>query len=63
MSLNGLDDSMVVEAHEAATSEPGGWYVTKPFSIGIRSNAMALALDGSRCVLRKNLPDDRIGFY
>ncbi|QPG93942.1 hypothetical protein C2857_003714 [Epichloe festucae Fl1] len=29
MSLNGLDDPMVVEAHEAATSEPGGWFLLK----------------------------------
>ena len=27
MSLNGLDDPKVVEAYEAATAEPGGWYV------------------------------------
>jgi len=26
MSLNGLDDPKVKEAHDAAVSEPGGWY-------------------------------------
>jgi len=25
MSLNGLDDVKVKEAHEAAVAEPGGW--------------------------------------
>ncbi|KAJ6439908.1 gpi-anchored cell surface glycoprotein [Purpureocillium lavendulum] len=30
MSLNGLDEAKVVEAHEAATSEPGGWYGMLP---------------------------------
>ena len=29
MSLNGLDDPKVREAHEAAVAEPGGWYVTE----------------------------------
>ncbi|KAK2612178.1 hypothetical protein QQS21_001754 [Conoideocrella luteorostrata] len=29
MSLNGLDDPKVVEAHEAATAEPGGWFLLK----------------------------------
>lgn len=27
MSLNGLDDVKVKEAHEAAVAEAGGWYV------------------------------------
>lgn len=27
MSLNGLDDAQVKEAHEAAVAEAGGWYV------------------------------------
>jgi hypothetical protein len=27
MSLNGLDDAKVKEAHDAAVGEPGGWYV------------------------------------
>lgn len=27
MSLNGLDDVKVKEAHEAAVAEPGRWYV------------------------------------
>lgn len=26
MSLNGLDDPKIVEAHEAGVAEPGGWY-------------------------------------
>lgn len=26
MSLNGLDDPKVQEAHGAAAAEPGGWY-------------------------------------
>ncbi|KAI1406647.1 hypothetical protein F4819DRAFT_439849 [Hypoxylon fuscum] len=26
MSLNGLDDAKVKEAHEFAVAEPGGWY-------------------------------------
>jgi hypothetical protein len=30
MSLNGLDDPKVQEAHEAAVAEPGGWYVNNP---------------------------------
>lgn len=30
MSLNGLDDPKVQEAHEAAVAEPGGWYVAPP---------------------------------
>ncbi|KJZ76252.1 hypothetical protein HIM_04334 [Hirsutella minnesotensis 3608] len=29
MSLNGLDDSAIVEAHEAAASEPGGWFLLR----------------------------------
>ncbi|KAI2471493.1 hypothetical protein F4781DRAFT_429389 [Annulohypoxylon bovei var. microspora] len=29
MSLNGLDDAKVIEAHEAAASEPGGWFLLK----------------------------------
>ncbi|CAK7205745.1 hypothetical protein SEUCBS139899_008524 [Sporothrix eucalyptigena] len=29
MSLNGLDDAAVREAHEAAVSEPGGWFLIK----------------------------------
>ncbi|PNY28565.1 Uncharacterized protein TCAP_01510 [Tolypocladium capitatum] len=29
MSLNGLDDPKIVEAHETATSEPGGWFLLK----------------------------------
>lgn len=28
MSLNGLDDARVKEAHETAVAEPGGWYVS-----------------------------------
>jgi hypothetical protein len=28
MSLNGLDDARVKEAHEAAVAEAGGWYVS-----------------------------------
>lgn len=28
MSLNGLDDTRVKEAHETAVAEPGGWYVS-----------------------------------
>jgi len=31
MSLNGLDDPKVKEAHEAAAAEPGGWYVFSCF--------------------------------
>ncbi|KLP13681.1 uncharacterized protein LW94_1723 [Fusarium fujikuroi] len=27
MSLNGLDDPKVQEAHEAAVAEPGGWFL------------------------------------
>lgn len=27
MSLNGLDNAQVKEAHEAAVAEAGGWYV------------------------------------
>lgn len=30
MSLNGLDDPKLQEAHEAAVAEPGGWYVPAP---------------------------------
>lgn len=30
MSLNGLDDPKVREAHAAAIAEPGGWYVELP---------------------------------
>ncbi len=30
MSLNGLDEAKVVEAHETAASEPGGWYGMQP---------------------------------
>lgn len=26
MSLNGLDDPKVKEAHDASVAEPGGWY-------------------------------------
>ncbi|PHH82638.1 hypothetical protein CDD83_3210 [Cordyceps sp. RAO-2017] len=29
MSLNGLDDPTIVDAHETATSEPGGWFLLK----------------------------------
>ncbi|KAM4062318.1 prolipoprotein diacylglyceryl transferase [Hirsutella rhossiliensis] len=29
MSLNGLDDPNIVEAHETAASEPGGWFLLK----------------------------------
>ncbi|KAM5353942.1 hypothetical protein ACJ41O_000592 [Fusarium nematophilum] len=29
MSLNGLDDPKVLEAHEAAAAEPGGWFLLK----------------------------------
>ncbi|KAI5864552.1 hypothetical protein GGS23DRAFT_595275 [Durotheca rogersii] len=29
MSLNGLDDAKVKEAHEAAVAEPGGWFLLK----------------------------------
>ncbi|KPM35838.1 hypothetical protein AK830_g10737 [Neonectria ditissima] len=29
MSLNGLDDPKVQEAHEAAVAEPGGWFLLK----------------------------------
>jgi len=29
MSLNGLDDPRVKEAHEAAVAEPGGWFLLK----------------------------------
>ncbi|POR37619.1 Uncharacterized protein TPAR_02180 [Tolypocladium paradoxum] len=29
MSLNGLDDPKIVEAHETSTSEPGGWLLLK----------------------------------
>ncbi|KAK5994547.1 hypothetical protein PT974_05025 [Cladobotryum mycophilum] len=29
MSLNGLDEPKVVEAHEAAAAEPGGWFLLK----------------------------------
>ncbi|KAI1843520.1 hypothetical protein JX266_010346 [Neoarthrinium moseri] len=29
MSLNGLDNAAVKEAHEAATAEPGGWFLLK----------------------------------
>ena len=30
MSLNGLDDARVKQAHETAVAEPGGWYVPIP---------------------------------
>jgi hypothetical protein len=33
MSLNGLDAAKVVEAHEAATAEPGGWYDCPPIFV------------------------------
>ncbi|RDA83961.1 hypothetical protein CP532_6900 [Ophiocordyceps camponoti-leonardi (nom. inval.)] len=29
MSLNGLDESAILEAHETATAEPGGWFLLK----------------------------------
>ncbi|KAI1808461.1 hypothetical protein F4811DRAFT_240170 [Daldinia bambusicola] len=29
MSLNGLDDAKVIEAHESAITEPGGWFLLK----------------------------------
>ncbi|KAH6603606.1 hypothetical protein Trco_008381 [Trichoderma cornu-damae] len=29
MSLNGLDDPRIVEAHEAGVAEPGGWFLLK----------------------------------
>ncbi|KAK4106306.1 hypothetical protein N658DRAFT_15045 [Parathielavia hyrcaniae] len=29
MSLNGLDDTQVKAAHEAAVAEPGGWFLLK----------------------------------
>ncbi|KAH8880432.1 hypothetical protein GQ53DRAFT_537705 [Thozetella sp. PMI_491] len=29
MSLNGLDDAKIREAHEAAVAEPGGWFLLK----------------------------------
>ncbi|KAH8129119.1 hypothetical protein LI328DRAFT_163220 [Trichoderma asperelloides] len=29
MSLNGLDDPKIVEAHEAGVAEPGGWFLIK----------------------------------
>ncbi|KAJ4854284.1 uncharacterized protein T069G_11263 [Trichoderma breve] len=29
MSLNGLDDPKIVEAHEAGVAEPGGWFLLK----------------------------------
>ncbi|KAI1464716.1 uncharacterized protein F4812DRAFT_462428 [Daldinia caldariorum] len=29
MSLNGLDDAKVIEAHESAVTEPGGWFLLK----------------------------------
>ncbi|CAK7272717.1 hypothetical protein SEPCBS119000_005273 [Sporothrix epigloea] len=29
MSLNGLDDAAIKEAHEATVSEPGGWFLIK----------------------------------
>ncbi|KAI2626448.1 hypothetical protein GGR54DRAFT_471094 [Hypoxylon sp. NC1633] len=29
MSLNGLDDAKVIEAHETAATEPGGWFLLK----------------------------------
>ncbi|KAL7789121.1 hypothetical protein V8C37DRAFT_404061 [Trichoderma ceciliae] len=29
MSLNGLDDAKIVEAHEAGVAEPGGWFLLK----------------------------------
>ncbi|KAI0874345.1 hypothetical protein GGS24DRAFT_459685 [Hypoxylon argillaceum] len=32
MSLNGLDDVKVKEAHDAANSEPGGWFLLKYLS-------------------------------
>jgi hypothetical protein len=32
MSLNGLDDPKVKEAHEAAVAEAGGWYAKNALS-------------------------------
>lgn len=34
MSLNGLDDAKVKEAHEGAVAEAGGWYVEIDFQSG-----------------------------
>lgn len=36
MSLNGLDNAQVKEAHEAAVAEAGGWYVCLVFVPHIR---------------------------
>lgn len=32
MSLNGLDNPQLAEAHDAVSAEPGGWYVSLRFS-------------------------------
>ena len=37
MSLNGLDDAKVKEAHDAAVAEPGGWYELPPQSSSSQS--------------------------
>lgn len=32
MSLNGLDDPKLKEAHDAAVADAGGWYVVSSYS-------------------------------
>lgn len=44
MSLNGLDDAKVKEAHDAAVAEPGGWYGHTPGAHSPPSHLEAPAL-------------------
>lgn len=44
MSLNGLDDPKVQEAHEAAVAEPGGWCVLERFFPSFRPGMLSCAL-------------------
>ena len=43
MSLNGLEDAKVVEAYEAAATEPGGWY-DAPFLASLYLRFVMVAL-------------------
>lgn len=54
MSLNGLDDAKVKEAHEAAVAEAGGWYVTALSVWCLRDlRLLPLALVSNVCFVSK----------
>ena len=52
MSLNGLDDPKVREAHETAVAEPGGWYVIenicRPFPPIVRTAQAVSSVCGKK---------------